>query len=145
MSDQTRLSPFCIAQRVYYQHTDVGGVVYHGRYLDFMESARIEFLRSLGFDLAELAARDAVMFIVRGARLEFARPARLGDLLTITAEVAKVGFASLDFVQRVLAQRSSRGEELLVTGRLELGCVHPQTLKPVRMPQTVRTTLGTPA
>ena len=45
--------------RVYYHHTDAGGVVYHGTYLDFMEAARIELLAALGLDLAELAAREA--------------------------------------------------------------------------------------
>jgi acyl-CoA thioester hydrolase len=83
--------PFSISQRVYYQHTDAGGVVYHGTYLDFMEAARSEYLQAHGFDLAELAARDAVMFIVRRLRVDYRRPGRLNNLLTVTVEVAKVG------------------------------------------------------
>lgn len=133
---------FTVRQRVYYHHTDAGGVVYHGTYLDFMEAARTEFLQVHGFDLAELAARDAVIFIVRGLRVDYARPARLNEVLTITAEVAKVGFASLDFIQRVIAARSDDEQVLLATGRIELGCVHPASFKPVRMPAAIRTKLG---
>ncbi len=133
---------FAIRQRVYYHHTDAGGVVYHGTYLDFMEAARTEFLQAHGFDLAELAARDEVMFIVRGIRVDYARPGRLNEVLAVTAEVAKVGFASLDFIQRVLAARSDDEQALLTTGRVELGCVHPASFKPVRMPASIRTKLG---
>lgn len=133
---------FAVRQRVYYQHTDAGGVVYHGTYLDFMEAARTEFLQVHGFDPVELAARDAVMFIVRSVSVGYARPGRLSELLSVTAEVAKVGFASLEFVQRVFAARSADEQALLATGRIELGCVHPVSFKPVRMPAAIRTKLG---
>jgi acyl-CoA thioester hydrolase len=136
------IDPFSVQQRVYYQHTDAGGVVYHAAYLDFMEAARTELLLQRGCDLMEIAGRDAVMFVVRGIRIDYSRPARLNDRLTITAEVAKVGFASLDFTQRVLRNANDGLGELLVSARVELGCVDPQSWKPARMPRSVRTTLG---
>ncbi len=133
---------FSTRQRVYYQHTDAGGVVFHANYLAFMEAARTEFLIHRGFNPVELVDRDAVMFVVRGIRIDYSRPARLNDLLTITAEVAKVGFASLDFTQRVLRDCANGVTEELVSARVELGCADPRSFKPVRMPRSVRTTLG---
>jgi acyl-CoA thioester hydrolase len=133
---------FTIHQRVYYQHTDAGGVVFHATYLAFMEAARTEFLIHRGFNPVELANQDAVMFVVRGIRIDYTSPARLNDLLTITAEVAKVGFASLDFTQRVLRNAANGATEALVSARVELGCTDPRSFKPVRMPRSIRTILG---
>jgi acyl-CoA thioester hydrolase len=118
---------------VYYHHTDAGGVVYHGTYLDFMEAARIELLRALGFDLAELAGRGGVLFIVYGLAVDYHRPARLNDRLTVTATLARVGGARLEFDQRVL-----RGDELLVAARVKAACVDPRTYKPVPVPEGLR-------
>lgn len=143
---------FSLSQRVYYQHTDAGGMVYHGRYLDFMEAARTEFLQAHGHDLARLAARASVMFVVRTLQVDYLRPAILQDLLTITAEVAKVGFASIRFVQHVLraappADQATEGlapgaTGLLVRADVDLACVDPSTLKPTRLPADMRRSLA---
>ena len=119
--------------RVYYHHTDAGGVVYHGTYLDFMEAARIELLHALGFDLAELAGRAGVLFIVYGLAVDYHKPARLNDRLTVTATIARIGGARLEFDQRV-----RRGDELLVSARVKAACVHPGTYKPVPLPAGFR-------
>jgi len=119
--------------RVYYHHTDAGGVVYHGTYLDFMEAARIELLAALGLDLAELAAREAVLFIVYRLEAEYHKPARLNERLVVTAAIARVGGARLDFEQRVL-----RGDELLVAAQVKAACVHRETYKPVPLPARLR-------
>ena len=119
--------------RVYYHHTDAGGVVYHGTYLDFMEAARIELLAALGLDLAELAAKEAVLFIVYKLEVEYHRPARLNEQLVVTAEIARVGGVRLEFEQRVL-----RGDELLVAAKVKAACVHPGTYKPVPLPDRLR-------
>jgi tol-pal system-associated acyl-CoA thioesterase len=119
--------------RVYYHHTDAGGVVYHGIYLDFMEAARIELLHALGFDLAELATRERVLFFVYGLAVDYHRPARLNDRLTTTATIARVGGARLEFDQQVL-----RGDELLVSARVKAACVHPTTYRPVPVPADLR-------
>ncbi len=119
--------------RVYYHHTDAGGVVYHGTYLDFMEAARIELLHALGFGLAELASENDVLFMVYGLTVDYHRPARLNDELTVTAAIERVGRARIEFDQRVL-----RGAELLVSARVKAACVHPRSLKPVAVPVGLR-------
>jgi acyl-CoA thioester hydrolase len=118
---------------VYYQHTDAGGVVYHANYLSFMEAARTELLHRHGFNLAELAAAYAVIFIVHRATLSFRRPARLHDLLTVTAWPSRAGRASISFRQDVLC-----GEERLVSAVIDLACVDPGTWRPVPVPERIR-------
>ncbi|MCZ7566749.1 MAG: tol-pal system-associated acyl-CoA thioesterase [Burkholderiales bacterium] len=119
--------------RVYYHHTDAGGVVYHGTYLDFFEAARIELLRALGFDLAELAQRRAAMFIVYGLQVSYRRPARLNDALEVTAEIARLGRVRVEFAQHV-----RRAGETIVSARVEAACVHPRTFRPVPLPEELR-------
>jgi acyl-CoA thioester hydrolase len=119
--------------RVYYHHTDAGGVVYHGTYLDFMEAARIELLAALGLDLAELAAREGVLFIVYRLEVDYQKPARLNERLTVTARIARVGGVRLEFEQCVL-----RGDELLVAAKVKAACVHRETYKPVPLPARLR-------
>jgi len=80
--------------RVYFEDTDAGGIVYHATYLRFAERARSECLRDLGFPHAELVARHGMFFVVRRAKLDYLRPARLDDLLVVTTEVLTVGGAS---------------------------------------------------
>ena len=119
--------------RVYYHHTDAGGVVYHGTYLDFMEAARIELLAALGLDLAELAAKERVLFIVYKVEVDYHKPARLNEQLVVTAALARVGGVRLEFEQGVL-----RGAELLVAGRVKAACVHRETYRPVPLPERLR-------
>ena len=129
-----RLGPVCsLPVRIYYHHTDAGGVVYHGRYLDFMEAARIELLNGLGFDLAELAARDHVLFMVYRLEVDYHKPARLNDLLTVVASIARVGRVRLDFDQQV-----RRGGELLVAAKVLAACVDPRTFRPAALPKRLR-------
>jgi acyl-CoA thioester hydrolase len=124
---------FLWPQRVYYQHTDAGGVVYHGNYLDFMECARTELLQSLGFDLGELARREHVLFMVHSAQIAYHKPARLNDLLNVTARVSRVGRARLGFEQSV-----NRADATLVSAELTLACVDARTHKAIGVPDTIR-------
>jgi acyl-CoA thioester hydrolase len=124
---------FLWPQRVYYQHTDAGGVVYHGNYLDFMECARTELLQFLGFDLGELARREHVLFMVHSAQIAYHKPARLNDMLTVTARVSRVGRARLVFEQSVI-----RGEATLVSAELTLACVDARTQKAIGVPEAIR-------
>ena len=122
--------------RVYYQHTDAGGVVYHGNYLDFMECARTELLLSLGFDLGQLARREHVQFMVHSAQIAYHKPARLNDMLSVSARLTRVGRARLVFAQTV-----KRGEETLVSAELTLACVDARTQKVTGVPEAIRTRL----
>ncbi len=124
---------FSWPMRVYYQHTDAGGMVFHANYLSFMECARTELLQSLGFDLGELARRDHVLFVVHSAQIAYHKPALLNDSLTVTARVARVGQARLVFEQAV-----SREEEVLASAELTLACVSAKSYRPVAVPGAIR-------
>jgi acyl-CoA thioester hydrolase len=119
--------------RVYFHDTDAGGVVFHGSYLNFMEAARTEYFQSLDFSVAELAASGEALFVVYALNVNYHKPARLHDSLRITASVDEIGRAHLSFDQRVL-----RGDETLVTAKIDLACVNPRTLKPVALPARLR-------
>jgi tol-pal system-associated acyl-CoA thioesterase len=118
-----------IPVRVYYQDTDAGGVVFHAQYLAFMERARTELLNAAGIDLARLAEERQVLFLVHELRVRYHQPARLNELVSVSAEVVKMGRASLVFRQRV-----ERAGELLVEGDVTLAVVDKGRMKPARMP-----------
>jgi acyl-CoA thioester hydrolase len=128
---------FALPVRVYYQDTDAGGVVFHGRYLSFFERARTEWLRQLGFDVRQLAEHERVLFIVRELRVSYLRPAQIDDLLSVTAAIQNLGRAQFTLEQRVL-----RGADLLVQGSVNLACVSVPGLKPARVPPRVYAALG---
>jgi tol-pal system-associated acyl-CoA thioesterase len=116
--------------RVYYQDTDAGGVVFHAQYLSFMERARTELLNEAGIDLAHLADVQRVLFLVYELRCRYHAPARLNDMLSVSAEVVKMGRASLVFHHRV-----ERRAELLVEADVTLALVDRDRMRPARMPQ----------
>jgi tol-pal system-associated acyl-CoA thioesterase len=122
--------PFRVPVRVYYQDTDAGGVVFHAQYLAFMERARTELLNALGIDLAHLADVRRVLFLVYELKARYHAPARLNDMLSVSAEVVKMGRASLVFRHRV-----ERGGELLVEADVTLALVDRDRMRPARMPE----------
>jgi len=118
-----------ISVRVYYQDTDAGGVVYHAQYLSFMERARSELLNEAGIDLARFVERHATLFMIHRIDVKYHLPARLNELLSVSAEVVRMGRASLVFRQRV-----ERGAELLVEADVTLALVDRDRMRPARMP-----------
>lgn len=122
------MTEFAYTFRVYYQDTDAGGVVYHANYLAFGERARAEALRSLGASHAEMTAGHGVMFVVRRARIDYQRPARLDDELHVTTRFIEVGGASAK-----LRQHFWRDSDSLAVLDVWLGCVRGDG-RPVRMP-----------
>ena len=123
--------------RVYYEDTDLGGVVYYANYLKFLERARTEWLRSLGYAQTELATVNGVVFVVRSIALDYLKPARFDDSLEVTVELADTGASRIG-----LAQRVRRGAEDLVTADVDIACVHTATFKPVRIPGTILAAIG---
>jgi tol-pal system-associated acyl-CoA thioesterase len=119
--------------RVYYQDTDAGGVVFHAQYLAFMERARTELLNARGLDLASLADEDRLLFLVHELNARFHAPARLNDMLSVSAEVVKMGRASLVFGHRV-----ERETVLLVEAEVALAIVHRDRMRPARMPEELQ-------
>jgi acyl-CoA thioester hydrolase len=128
----TMNTAFSWQQRVYYQHTDAGGVVFHTHYLNFMENARTELLQSLGFDPGKLLREHRVFFVVHSANLLFRKPALLNDMLEITADVTRASRARLVFSQQVKKQGV-----VLVEAEFTIACVDPQTHKPIPVPAEI--------
>ena len=123
---------FSIPIRVYYEDTDTGGVVYHSNYLNFMERARTEWLRSFGFEQDELRRRDGVIFAVSAVNIAFRRPARFNELLAVTVEVVRRGAASL-----TLAQEVRRADEVLASAEVRIACIDAERFAPVAIPAAV--------
>ena len=121
--------PFSVPVRVYYQDTDAGGVVFHAQYLAFMERARTELLNAAHIDLARVADEDRVLFLVFEIAAKYHQPARLNDLLAVTADVVKMGRASMVFRHRV-----ERDAQLLVEADVTLALVDRDRMKPARLP-----------
>ena len=124
--------------RVYFQDTDAGGVVYHASYVNFMERARTEWLRSHGYSNAGLMKEFGVLFVVRSMKLDYLRPALLDDMLEVTAKVVEIGRSRLNLLQTV-----RRADELLTEGEVHLVCVSRETFKPVSVPEALRSQWNT--
>jgi acyl-CoA thioester hydrolase len=122
---------------VYYQDTDAGGVVFHAAYLDFLERARMDWLRARSFNSTHLLARYQLFFIVRKVELYYLKPALLDDMLAVSASVEKLGHAQLTFNQQV-----RRDGETLLRGRVNVACVAAGSLKPMPFPEEIRATLA---
>jgi len=121
--------------RVYIEDTDAGGIVYYVNYLRFMERARTEFMRSLGYGKDYIFSSD-LMFVVRDVAVTYILSARLDDELDITASVVQVRGASLIFRQSV-----RRRGELLAQGEVTVACVDRSSVKPRRLPTEIATQL----
>lgn len=119
--------------RVYYEDTDSGGVVYHSNYLKFMERARTEFLRSLGFGQAELRDDLGVLFVVRSLALQYRRPARFDDALAVVTRLKDFRRSLMTFEQKIY-----RGDELLTEATVEIVCIDAEQFRPVTIPAVVR-------
>ena len=124
---------FSLPIRVYFQDTDAGGVVYHANYLNFMERARTEWLRTQGYSNAGLMKEFGSVFVVRSIKLDYLKPALLDDLLEVTARINDVGRSRISLAQTVL-----RGEEVLTEAEVHLVCVSLESFRPVSVPEVLR-------
>jgi len=127
---QPTVQPFSWPVRVYYEDTDSAGVVYYANYLRFLERARTEWLRALGFEQTDLAAQHGMVFVVRALSIDYLKPALFNDELRVTVELATVGAGQIDVVQRVLGT-----SELIARAQVKVVCVNLATMKPVRIPK----------
>lgn len=130
---QPELFVYSFPVRVYFENTDAGGVVYHGEYLKFLERARTEWLRHLGYDHQALARDHGALFVVTSMAIDFARPARLDDSLAVS-----VRLESLGKVRCVFAQEVRRDDEVLVKARVTVASVTGENMKPVEIPEGLR-------
>jgi acyl-CoA thioester hydrolase len=121
--------------RVYYEDTDSGGVVYYANYLRFMERARTEWMRALGFEQDQLIREEGIVFAVRSANVEFLRPAHFNDLLSISLDVVQRGRASLTFNQ--LIARCADEQLPLCSGRIKIACLEAASFRPRPIPDYI--------
>ncbi len=123
--------------RVYYEDTDAGGVVYHTNYIKFMERARTEWLRNLGFEQDELLAREGVIFAVRSVQTDFFLPAKFNDELIVSSCVIKKGKASITIEQEVIKkyQDINKKDDVLCKGIVKVATLDGINFKPKAMPE----------
>jgi acyl-CoA thioester hydrolase len=122
---------------VYYEDTDLSGVVYHANYLRYMERGRTEFFRMAGISkMAGLEEDEPTAWAIRSIQVEYLRPARLDDQIEVRSRLTGLSGARMKAVQLVTC-----GETLLVQGRIE-ACITTLTGKPRRLPQNVQDTLA---
>jgi acyl-CoA thioester hydrolase len=121
--------------RVYLEDTDAQGVVYNASYFRFMERARTEWLRSRGFDHDELREKHGVVLVLAGIEVKFKTPARLSDMLYVSAKVASARGARMRFAQSV--RRTGPNGELVCEGSAEVACMDVRGGKPRRLPATL--------
>ena len=123
--------------RVYWEDTDAGGVVYYANYLKFLERARSEWLRGLGFEQDRLRDREGVVFVVRRVEIDYLAPARFNDALEVSVEPGATGRASLTVTQTI-----RRGPTRLARANVKLACVEAVSFKPARIPATILLATG---
>jgi acyl-CoA thioester hydrolase len=127
---------FVFPIRIYWEDTDAGGIVFYANYLKFFERARTEWLRSLGIQQQSLKEESGGMFVVSETQIKYFSPARLDDLLEVTAYTAEAGRASLVLAQQAFL--TVNGErKLLAEGTIRIGWVDSQTMKPGRIPAKI--------
>lgn len=127
---------FTLPVRVYIEDTDAGGIVYYVNYLKFMERARTEFMRTLGYQHYVLA-EESFQFVVHSANVQYRQPARIDDALVVTARLKQLGRATLWFDQQV-----RRDETLLCQADIKVACVNADTLRPTGIPADLYNTFN---
>ena len=118
----------CLTLRVYYEDTDLAGIVYYANYLKFIERGRTEWVRDLGIDQSRLKAETGIVFAVRRVEADYLSPARFDDLLNVETIPDEVTGARVELTQRVL-----RGDELLFVAKVTLVALTDEG-RPARLP-----------
>ncbi|MCQ0970541.1 tol-pal system-associated acyl-CoA thioesterase [Paracoccus sp. TK19116] len=118
--------------RVYYEDTDLAGIVYYANYFKFIERGRTDWLRDLGIDQSALKDQAGVVFAVRRVEADYLSPARFDDLLTVETDLAAMTPARI-----IVDQRVSRDGITLLSARVTIACLGPGG-RPTRIPEAVR-------
>ncbi|MGR3632431.1 MAG: tol-pal system-associated acyl-CoA thioesterase [Limimaricola soesokkakensis] len=122
--------------RVYYEDTDLAGIVYYANYLKFIERARTEWVRGLGIDQSRLKSETGIVFAVRRIEADYLTPARFDELLEVETTPARIGGARIELEQRVL-----RGEDTCFAARVTLAALSASGA-PARLPADLRERLA---
>jgi len=119
--------------RVYIEDTDAGGIVFHAKYLHYMERARTEWVRSRGVGL-RAGLEDNISYVVQRMNIHYRTPAKLDDQLLVTAEPVASSRVWMSFRQQVLKAGS---RELLCEAEVRVACIALDTGKPRRLPENM--------
>ena len=138
MADPLATAQFKSSVRIYYEDTDAQGVVYYANYLKFMERCRTDWLRHIGCDIDVVNRHFGIIFAVRSTRIEYFRPARLSDVLTVTVEIQELKKASIRLEQHVY-----RDTECLCQSTIRLACLDATRFEPVPLPEPILTEIKT--
>ena len=137
----THLKEFSWPVRVYYEDTDSGGVVYYANYLKFMERARSELLRDMGFEQDELQQELGIVFAVHSANIRYKKPARFNDELNVVTSLTTLGKASIDFKQSVYLHASHHDDapvgSLLCDAEIKIACINADKFSPQIIPASI--------
>ena len=135
---------FTFPIRVYWEDTDAGGIVFYANYLKFFERARTEWLRNLGVEQQKLRDEVGGMFVVTHAEINYLQPARLDDVMEVTAVLESAGRASMTIAQQAFLKpvSSDQAPQLLCVGSIRFGWVDSTTMRPARIPKSILETLS---
>jgi acyl-CoA thioester hydrolase len=125
---------FAFPVRVYYEDTDAGGVVYHAKYLNFMERSRTEWLRACGLEQDVLRDQFGVIFAVNNLSISYLRPARFNDALLATSSLIESRGARLRLHQQVIRQA---GNALLADAEVQVVCLDAERFRPLAVPSEI--------
>lgn len=120
--------------RVYYEDTDLGGVVYYANYLKFMERARTEFLRSFGFEQDQLKQEQGLIFAVHSLSVQYKKPAIFNDELIVNSKIIALGRASLTFKQSISRLPDHTD---LCDSEVKVACLHAEKFSPAAIPEQI--------
>jgi len=127
--------------RVYHEDTDGGGIVYYANYLKFMERARTEYLRSLGFEQDSLLQTDNCLFVVTQVSIDYVQPAVFNDVLTVTCEPESIGKARFHLKQLVIRESDGSKDAILTRADVTLACLDSDSMSVRRLPPAIKTAL----
>ncbi|MES2252869.1 MAG: YbgC/FadM family acyl-CoA thioesterase [Pseudomonadota bacterium] len=122
---------------VFLEDTDAGGIVYHSRYLNFMERCRTRFFYHKGIDHAQLIASHEGHFLVSHVTIDFKKPARLGDELTVTFDIVEIRGASI-----VCKHVIKTHEKVIAQATVIIVFINQQSGRPVRIPELIKNKIG---
>ena len=120
--------------RVYYEDTDAAGLVYHANYLRFMERARTEWLRELGFTHKKLNDEIKLQFVVSNINVGYKKPAFFDEQLNVYSRVASMAGSSMVFEQQI----NNQDNELKCQATVNIVCIDTETFRPKRIPESIR-------
>ena len=139
-----QLKEFSWPVRVYYEDTDSGGVVYYANYLKFMERARTELLRNIGFEQDKIQQELGIIFAVHSANIQYKKPARFNDELNVVTSITSLGRASIHFKQSVFLKTSQHAGSaddsmagFLCDAEIKIACLNAEKFTPQGIPAPI--------